>query len=256
MHHDLSISVVIPAYNEEKGIGAVLQQLPSYVDEVVVVDNNSKDRTGEVARSMGAKTVIEKRQGYGWALRCGFINATKDIVVTMDADGTYPAEQIAEVVELLQRDNLDFISCSRFPLVKADAMSGRNVFGNKVLTLIFGLLFWRWLQDSQSGMWVFRRRILPLLHFEGQTWEFSSEIKIEACTNPHIRFRETHIVYHPRIGFSHFHSLRKAIAVGILDINFLLAQRFVRRRARQHRDYRAFQDLTTPTSRATEEMKL
>ncbi len=248
MYQGLSISIVIPAYNEEKGIGTVLQQLPSYVDEVVVVDNNSEDRTGEVASSFGAKTVVEHRQGYGWALRRGFAEATKDVAVSMDADGTYPSEQIAEIVDLLQRDNLDFISCSRFPLIKADVMSSRNVFGNKVLTLIFGLLFWRWLQDSQSGMWVFRRRILPLMHFEGETWEFSSEVKIEACTNPYIRFREVHIMYHLRIGYSHFHSLRKAIAVGILDIRFLIQQRFVRRRARQHKLYQQLHPLAKQAS--------
>jgi hypothetical protein len=237
MHAGLTISVVIPAYNEERGIGTVLEALPDCVDEVVVVDNNSKDHTADVARSLGAKTVLEQRQGYGWALRRGFAEATKDVVVSMDADGTYPSEQIADVIDVLQRENLDFISCSRFPLVKADAMSSRNVFGNKMLTLIFGLLFWHWLKDSQSGMWVFRRRILPLMHFEGQTWEFSSEIKIEACTNPRIRFREVHIAYHPRIGFSHFHTWQKAIAVGVLDIRFLVAQRFVCRRERQHQAY-------------------
>jgi len=64
------------------------------------------------------------------------------------------------------------------------------------------------------------------MHFEGQTWEFSSEIKIEACTNPRIRFREVHIAYHPRIGFSHFHTWQKAIAVGVLDIRFLVGPTF------------------------------
>jgi hypothetical protein len=83
-------------------------------------------------------------------------------------------------------------------------------------------------------MWVFRRRILPLIHLEETSWEFSSEIKIEACTNPYIRFHETHIDYHPRIGFSHFHSWQKAIAVGLQDIRFLVRQRFVDRRTRQH----------------------
>jgi dolichol-phosphate hexosyltransferase len=240
MHQGLSISVVIPARNEEGGIGHVLEGLPEYVDEMIVVDNDSTDRTAEIARGQGAITVLELRHGYGSALRCGFQAAKQDVIVAMDADGTYPAEQIAELVDVLQRENADFISCSRFPLTNKDAMSGRNIFGNQVLTVLFGLIYGKWLKDSQSGMWVFRRRILPLMHLEGTTWEFSSEIKIEACTNAHIKFMERHINYHPRIGYSHFHTWRGAIAVGIRDIAFLVSQRFVTRRTRQRRAYEQF----------------
>jgi glycosyltransferase involved in cell wall biosynthesis len=253
MHKGLSISVVIPARNEEGGIGHVIEEIPDYVDEIVVVDNNSTDRTAEIARSKGAIAVFEARRGYGSALRCGFQAATRDIVATMDADGTYPSDQIANAVDVLEAERLDFISCSRFPLKNKDAMSSRNVFGNRVLTILFGLIYGKWLQDSQSGMWVFRRRILPLMHFEGTSWEFSSEIKIEACTNPHIKFKEMHIWYHPRIGFSHFHTWSAAIAVGVRDIKFLVAQRFVRRRARQHRVYQQLLHATPASETRTAE---
>ena len=232
--------MVIPARNEEGGIGHVLESIPDYVDQTIVVDDNSTDRTAEIARSKGAITALELRRGYGAALRCGFQAAKKDVIVAMDADGTYPAEQIAEIVDVLQREKADFISCSRFPLTDKNAMSGRNIFGNQVLTALFGLIYGKWLKDSQSGMWVFRRRILPLMHLEGTTWEFSSEIKIEACTNAHIKFMEVHIHYHPRIGYSHFHTWRGAIAVGIRDVAFLVSQRFVTRRTRQRRAYEQF----------------
>lgn len=117
----------------------------------------------------------------------------------MDADGTYPAGQIGGAIDVLEGEKVDFVSCARFPLENKEAMSGRNVFGNRALTVLFGLIYGRWLEDSQSGMWVFRRRILPLMHFEGTSWKFSSGIKIEACTNPHIKFQEIHVHYHPRI---------------------------------------------------------
>jgi hypothetical protein len=175
--------------------------------------------------------VFEEQRGYGSALRRGFQSATKDVIVTMDADGTYPAEQIAGAVDVLERKAVDFISCVRFPLMTKEAMSSRNVFGNWVLTVLFGVIYGQWLKDSQSGMRVFRRRILPLRHFQGTSWEFSSEIKIQATTNPCIKFKEIHINYHPQIGYSHFHSWRRAIAVGVHDIKFLVTQRFVRRRA-------------------------
>lgn len=241
MYKDRNISVVIPARNEEGGIGHVIENIPAYVDEIVVVDNASTDRTAEIARSKGATAVFEGRRGYGSALRRGFQVATKEIIVTMDADGTYPAEQIGAAIDVLEGERVDFISCARFPLADKAAMSGRNAVGNQVLTLLFGLIYGKWLKDSQSGMWVFRRRLLPLMHFEGTSWEFSSEIKIEACTNPYIKFKEIHIDYRPRIGHSHFHNWRVAIAVGVRDIRFLAAQRFVRRRARQHRAYEQLQ---------------
>ncbi|HVM62483.1 MAG TPA: glycosyltransferase family 2 protein [Verrucomicrobiae bacterium] len=251
MQQELSISVVIPARNEEGGVGQVVGGIPEFVDEVIVVDNESTDRTAEIARSRGA-TVVESRRGYGSALRRGFEAAKNDVIVAMDADGTYPAEQIARLIDILQRENADFISCSRFPLTDRHAMSRRNAFGNQVLTLLFGLIYGKWLRDSQSGMWIFRRRILALMHFEGTTWEFSSEIKIEACTNPHIKFLETHIDYRPRIGRSHFDTWGKAIAVGIRDIGFLVSQRFVRRRARQRRAYERYLAARSTPEQASE----
>src|ERR1051326_537597 len=111
MHQGHSISVVIPARNEEGGIGHVIENIPSYVDEIIVVDNASTDRTAEIARSKGATAVFEGRRGYGSALRRGFEAATKEIIVTMDADGTYPADQISGAIDVLEGEKLDFISC-------------------------------------------------------------------------------------------------------------------------------------------------
>lgn len=245
MYNGVTISVVIPCYNEAAGIGETLRGIPDYVDEIVCVDNNSKDNTVEIARAAGAVVVPEPKQGYGHALLGGFRAATKDVIVTMDGDGTYPAVQIAELVDILEREQLDFITCSRFPLKRKDAMRFRNVVGNYALSLIFGLLYGKWLRDSQSGMWVFRRSILPLMHLEGGSWEFSGQIKIEAGTNPYIKFKEVPIDFYPRYGKSHFHGWLAAIKVGIHDIRWMVAQRFVNRRARQQKAY----DSLTPEQR-------
>ena len=76
MHRGLKISVVIPCYNEEDGIRSVIESMPSYVDEIVVVDNNSTDRTGEIARSLGAVVVFQPVKGYGAAYQAGLPAAT------------------------------------------------------------------------------------------------------------------------------------------------------------------------------------
>ncbi|RMF94611.1 MAG: glycosyltransferase family 2 protein, partial [Candidatus Schekmanbacteria bacterium] len=78
MYKGYKLSVVMPCYNEEKALGGVIESIPSFVDEIIVADNNSTDRTAEIARSLGAKVVFEGRKGYGRAYKTGLKNATGD----------------------------------------------------------------------------------------------------------------------------------------------------------------------------------
>jgi hypothetical protein len=222
MHRGLSISVVIPCYNEEDGIRHVYEGMPSYVDEVVVVDNNSTDRTAEVARSLGAKVVFQPRKGYGAAYQAGLPAATCDIIATLDGDGTYPADEISLLVDALEDRKLDFISGARFPLRNPDAMNFTNKVGNFVLTIATGLLWFRPLRDSQSGMWVFRRSVLPRLKLTSDGMPLSEEIKIEAIEKLGPRFAEIGIDYRPRIGEVKLQKWRD----GWLNLSFLFAKRF------------------------------
>jgi len=200
MHRGLTISVVIPCYNEEEGIKHVIEKMPSDVDEIIVVDNNSSDGTGEVARRLGAQVVFEPKQGYGHAYRAGIPLASGDIIATADGDGTYPTHCIPEIVDYLLDKELDFISACRFPLQNSRAMRLRNVFGNKLLTLVMNALYASSVKDSQSGMWAFRRDCLDKIKLTSGGMPFSEEIKIEAILHPGIRFGEYHIPYFERIG--------------------------------------------------------
>ncbi len=222
MHRGLSISVVIPCYNEEDGIRHVFEGMPSYVDEVVVVDNNSTDRTAEVARSLGAKVVFQPRKGYGAAYQAGLPAATCDIIATLDGDGTYPADEISLLVDQLEDRQLDFVSGARFPLRNPSAMNFTNKVGNFVLTVATGLLWFRPLKDSQSGMWVFRRSVLPRLKLTSDGMPLSEEIKIEAIEKLGPRFAEFGIDYRPRIGEVKLQKWRD----GWLNLSFLFAKRF------------------------------
>ena len=199
MIRDHKISVVIPCFNEEHGIRHVLGSLPSVVDEKVVVDNNSTDQTGDVARSMGALVVFEKRPGYGAAYKAGLPAATGDVIATLDGDGSYPSERIPVLVEALIDENLDFISACRFPLANPKAMPFSNQFGNFMLTVATVLLFGKRIRDSQSGMWIFRKSILPKIHLTSDGMPLSEEIKIEVL-RAGLRFKEIHIPYLERIG--------------------------------------------------------
>lgn len=224
MYRGLRISVVIPCFNEEAGIAHVLETMPEYVDEVIVVDNNSTDDTAAVAQAWGARVIHEARKGYGSAYLAGLPVATGDIIATVDGDGTYPAQQIAPLIDSLLAANLDFLSASRFPLQNPEAMRRRNWLGNMVLTWTARLLYGYWFADSQSGMWVFRRSVLRWVQ-PGQTgMAFSEEIKLAAVLAPQVHFGERPIAYFERIGETKLFTWRD----GFKNLWFLFLYRFHR----------------------------
>ncbi len=221
MHRDISISVVIPCYNEQNGIREVIGRIPKAVDEIVVVDNNCTDATAQVARSLGARVVPERTPGYGAAYKAGFKAATGDVIVTLDGDGTYPPEEIPRLVDTLVDRGWDFLSASRFPLSDATAMHLSNQLGNWVLTVVAAALFLVPIRDSQSGMWVFRRPILDRLRLTSNGMAFSEEIKLEALGRG-CRFGEAHIRYGARIGEAKLQKWRD----GWANLSFLVRKRF------------------------------
>ena len=224
MYKSLSIAVIIPCLNEEQGVENVLHAMPDFVDEVVVVDNNSTDRTSEVAASLGAKVVREEVRGYGRAYKRGFSCATSDIIITLDGDHSYPVDALSYLIEAFLHLEVDFLNASRFPVRDAHAMSFKNKFGNLVLSLTVSILFFHWVRDSQSGMWVLRRSILKDMKLESDGMAFSEEIKIEALVNPDIRFGEISIMYSSRLGETKLN----AWSDGFANLAFLLKKRFLR----------------------------
>src|SRR4030095_5910421 len=222
MYKNKRITIVIPCLNEEIAIGYVLEGLPAFVDEVIVVDNNSTDRTAEVARSRGAIVVTELSRGYGRAYKKGFSCATGDIVITLDGDHSYPPDALSYLIEAFLHCKVGFLSGSRFPTVNPDAMSLKHRIGNRILSVVMSILFLRWVSDSQSGMWIFRRDILPKMTLTSDGMAFSEEIKIEAIRNREIGFREIVIDYSQRIGEKKLEPWKD----GMRNIAFLIKKRF------------------------------
>jgi len=220
----LSITLVIPAHNEEQGLPRVLGSVPGGVDEVIVVDNDSSDRTAEVARSFGARVVSEPRRGYGSAYMAGLAAATTDLIATADADGTYPVERIPGLVGVLVSDALDFVSARRVPDDHAGNFDNILRFsGNAVLTACTMALFLRRIRDSQSGMWVFRRAILPRLRLTSLGMPFSEELKIEVWRRKDVRCMEVPVPfsYSSRVGAPKLRLWRD----GFRNLVFLFAKR-------------------------------
>jgi dolichol-phosphate hexosyltransferase len=224
MYKGQSITVIIPCLNEEQGIERVLRALPEFVDEVIVVDNASTDRTSEVAASFGARVIREEFRGYGRAYRRGFAFATGDLIVTLDGDHSYPANALSYLLEAFLHLDVDFLNASRFPVRDGRAMSWKHRFGNLVLSTAMSLLFFRWVRDSQSGMWIFRRSILKEMKLESDGMAFSEEIKIEALRSPRVRFGEIYILYSSRLGEKKLNPWRD----GFANLAFLVRKRFFR----------------------------
>src|ERR1700694_5687694 len=173
MYKSLRITVIIPCLNEEQGIRRVLENMPEFVDEVIVVDNNSTDRTHAVPASLGAKVIREEVRGYGRSYKRGFANATGDLIVTLDGDHSYPVDALSYLIEAFLHLDVDFLNASRFPVRNVNAMSIKHKFGNLLLSIAMSLLYFRWVRDSQSGMWVLRRSILGGMQLEADGMAFS-----------------------------------------------------------------------------------
>ena len=221
MHKRHTVSVVIPCYNEEDGIRVTLADMPALVDEVIVVDNNCTDRTAEVAAAMGAKVVVESKPGYGAAYKAGFGAATGDII-TMDGDATYPRGFIPVLLDVMIEEDLDFITCDRTGHKAEEANSFLRRLGNSILNLATFVLYFIWLTDSQSGMWVFRRSILPKLRLTSDGMSLSEEIKIEAFRHKDVKAHELPIYYRERIGESKLNLWQD----GFANLVFLFKKRF------------------------------
>jgi glycosyltransferase involved in cell wall biosynthesis len=168
-----TLSVVIPAYNEENGIAEIVERVlkikPALAAvgvenlELIVVNDASKDRTAEVAGSIPGVRLINHpaNKGYGGALKTGFSNATGELVGFLDADGTYPPEYFPQLCEVAMKD-AELVIGSRLAGEKSQMPAIRRV-GNIFFAGLLTLISRQKVTDSASGMRVFRRDVIPRL---------------------------------------------------------------------------------------------
>lgn len=110
----MEVSVIIPAFNEESRIESVIREARPYADEVIVINDCSTDNTAQIARKMGAKVLSHREnRGHKEAVKTGFSFATREIIVTLDADGEYPADQLLKLVQPIREGKADLVSGTR-----------------------------------------------------------------------------------------------------------------------------------------------
>lgn len=206
-----SISVIIPALNEQEAIPAVLAQVPSLATSVVVVDNGSTDATAERARAAGAHVVQEPRRGYGRACLAG-LRATggADIIVFLDADLSDFPDEMVKLVEPVIHDEADLVMGTR-------AGVGRPGHAHFGTALCLGLInaLWRTNYRDLGPFRVIRRAALDRLDMRDQTWGWTIEMQVKAA-EAGLRVREVPIRQRERIGQSKISgTLRGTIRAGI-----------------------------------------
>jgi glycosyltransferase involved in cell wall biosynthesis len=229
------VSVVFPAYNEEVGIAAAVTDFGSLeaVDEVLVVDNNSRDRTSEEAERAGARVVKESRQGYGNALRRGLAEAQGEYVVLAEPDGTFMAKDVLKL--LAYADDFDLVLGTRTTreLIWHGANMGWQLrWGNWAVAKLLQVLFdGPSLSDCGCTLRLVRRsaaeRMLPRFTVGGS--HFLPEMVCLALLQRQ-RLVEVPVNYRDRVGQSKITgSMQTALRVGARMVGLILRYRLVQR---------------------------
>lgn len=173
----MKIIAIIPAYNEEQTIADVLLRTREFVDEIIVIDDGSKDRTGEIARAHGAMVLRHMiNRGLGASLGTGFEMSRRlgaEAVVTLDADGQHDPASIPQLVSALA-NGADAAIGSR--MLEHKGMPWFRIVANKLGNLTTFVLFGAWVSDSQSGLRAFSAHALEHMEIRTNRMEVSSEL--------------------------------------------------------------------------------
>jgi len=178
----LRTAVILPCYNEEAAIAQVVRDFRQALPQaaIYVYDNNSTDRTAEVAAAAGAVVRRETRQGKGHVVRRMFADVEADVYVLADGDGTYDAASAPRLVAKLLEERLDMVVGSRLSTYEGAAFRPGHRLGNDLLTGFLGLCFGRSFSDILSGYRVFSRRFVKSFPALSTGFEIETELSVHA----------------------------------------------------------------------------
>lgn len=227
---DRIVTVIIPAYNEEKSIGKVVTDIPrDIVNHVIVVNNNSNDNTAEVAQNAGAIVLDEPRRGYGWACLKGIDHSKElktDIVVFMDGDYSDYPEEIVQVIAPILESNHDMVIGSRV-LGKREkgSLTPQQVFGNWLATRLIRI-FYRARFSDLGPFRAIKSESLEELKMADKTYGWTIEMQIKAAKKK-MKFCEVPVNYRKRIGVSKVSgTIKGTVLAGIKIIFAVFKYRF------------------------------
>ncbi|TSE07803.1 MULTISPECIES: glycosyltransferase family 2 protein [Aquimarina] len=225
------INVIIPAFNEEDSIGHVIKEIPDVVSEVIVVSNNSTDRTESVAKNAGATVVKEEQKGYGYACLKGMEyiaskESKPDIIVFLDGDySDYPAELTKIIAPILEQD-IDMVIGSRVKqLRESGSMTFPQIFGNWLATGLMKLFFGAKFTDL-GPFRAIKYDTLLALEMIDKTYGWTVEMQLKVLKKRYT-YTEVPVHYKKRIGVSKVSgTIKGAIFAGVKILSWIFKYSF------------------------------
>lgn len=226
-----TIYVIIPVYNEEASIANVIGDIPEIVSEIIVVNNNSTDKTASVAENNGATVLSEKNKGYGNACLTGLGYISEkhqrpDIIVFLDGDYSDYPEELTKIISPIIEDNIDFVLGARTTkLRQKGAMTIPQIFGNWLATSLMRLFFGSKFTDLGPFRAIKYAKLLEL-HMEDKTYGWTVEMQLKVIMKKY-SYVEIPVNYRKRIGVSKVSGTAKGVIfAGIKILGWIIKYSF------------------------------
>ncbi len=221
-----NIKVIIPAYNEEDSIAHVIGDIPNFVSEIILVNNNSTDSTSEVAKKAGATVLLEENKGYGYACLKGIkylgtLSDKPEVVVFMDGDYSDYPEELSKIVAPILENDFDFVIGARTKeLREQGSMTIPQEFGNWLATFLMKLFFKSTFTDLGPFRAIKYDKLLDL-QMEDKTYGWTVEMQLKALKRKY-KYTEVPVKYRNRIGVSKVSgTLKGAIFAGVKILSWI-----------------------------------
>ena len=225
------IKVIIPAYNEEKAIAKVIAEIPNIVDEIIVISNNSTDKTEDVSRKAGATVLLESKKGYGHACLKGMsyiatLEIKPDIVVFLDGDYSDYSEELTKLVVPILNHDIDFVIGARVACLREKgSMTPQQVFGNWLATFLMKLFFKAKFTDLGPFRAIKYDKLLQL-QMEDKTYGWTVEMQLKVLKQK-MSYAEIPVRYKNRIGVSKVSgTVKGTVMAGIKIIGWIIKYTF------------------------------
>ena len=230
------VKVIIPAFNEQDSIAKVIQDIPSLVEEIIVVSNNSTDLTEVNAKQAGATVLTENNKGYGYACLKGmdYIASTSlndpskkpDIIVFLDGDYSDYPEELTKIITPIIEDNIDLVIGSRVKVLREDgAMTPQQIFGNWLATNLMSIFFNAKFTDLGPFRAIKYDKLLAL-NMVDKTYGWTVEMQLKALKQK-LSYTEVPVNYRNRIGVSKVSgTIKGSIFAGVKILSWIFKYSF------------------------------
>ena len=225
------IKVIIPAFNEEKAIANVINEIPKYVNEIIVISNNSTDKTIEIAQQAGATVLSENQKGYGFACLKGMQHVANqeikpDIIVFLDGDYSDYPEDLTQIVRPIIQDNIDFVIGARVAKLRENgSMTPQQIFGNWLATTLMKIFFKAKFTDLGPFRAIKYDQLLQL-KMQDKTYGWTVEMQLKVLKQK-MSYIEIPVRYKNRIGVSKVSgTVKGTVMAGIKIIGWIIKYTF------------------------------